>query len=91
MIALFFLFLLMLLSGCGSTRIVYVQVPPVPIPASLTAETPQPLIPTEMTWGDSLVLNIEALSALALCNTDKAGIRKIEESKSEISINSRAD
>ncbi|TNV22842.1 peptidase [Buttiauxella sp. B2] len=83
MIALTVLFLLVLLSGCTTTRTVYVTVPPVPLPASLTAETPQPAIPDPLTWGASLDLNVSVLAALGQCNRDKADIRQIELIKQE--------
>lgn len=50
----------------------------VPLPASLTAETPYPDIPDNMTWGNSLNLNVSLLSALGQCNRDKADIRQAE-------------
>nr|DAL22045.1 MAG TPA_asm: hypothetical protein [Caudoviricetes sp.] len=78
MIALVSLCLLQLLTGCGNTRTVYVQVPAVPLPANLTAETPQPAIPDPLTYGASLDLNVSLLAALGMCNADKASIRKIE-------------
>ncbi|HHI9010564.1 TPA: peptidase [Escherichia coli] len=78
MIALVGLCLLALLTGCGNTRTVYVQVPAVPLPANLTTETPQPVIPDPLTYGASLDLNVSLLSALGQCNIDKAGIREIE-------------
>lgn len=81
MIVLYALCLLPLLTGCGSTRTVYVPVPVVPLPANLTAETPQPLIPDPLSYGGSLDLNVSLLSALGQCNIDKASIRKIEESR----------
>lgn len=55
MIVLIGLCLLVQLSGCNNTRTVYVKVPLVPLPASLTAETPQPEIPESMTWGKVLI------------------------------------
>ncbi|BDH45742.1 peptidase [Salmonella enterica subsp. enterica serovar Choleraesuis] len=81
MIALPVLFLLAQLTGCGSTRTVYVPAPVVPLPASLTAETPQPVIPQPLTWGDSLDLNVSLLSALGQCNRDKADIRQAEQQR----------
>ncbi|EPC6929038.1 Rz1-like lysis system protein LysC [Escherichia coli] len=78
MIVLHVLCLLPLLTGCGNTRTVYVQVPVIPLPASLTAETPQPAIPDPLTYGGSLDLNVSLLSALTNCNRDKTSIRKIE-------------
>ncbi|MCN7428281.1 peptidase [Escherichia coli] len=83
MIVLHVLCLLPLLTGCGNTRTVYVPVPAVPLPANLTAETPQPAIPDPLTYKDSLDLNVSLLSVLAACNRDKADIRKIEAEKSE--------
>ncbi|WP_420809774.1 Rz1-like lysis system protein LysC [Entomohabitans teleogrylli] len=64
-------------------RTVYVQAPHIPIPESLTEETPQPEIPKPLTWGGSLVLNVETLAALAQCNADKRAIRGIEEKKAQ--------
>lgn len=81
MIALVSLCLLQLLTGCGNTRTVYVPVPVVPLPAKLTAETPQPVIPDPLTYGASLDLNVSLLSALGQCNVDKSSIRKIEASR----------
>ncbi|MEO5275012.1 hypothetical protein UL817_10805 [Escherichia coli] len=82
MIALVGLCLLAQLTGCGNTRTVYIKVPVVPLPASLTSDTPQPEIPPgELLWGDSLALNVALLSALKQCNRDKADIRGIESSR----------
>ncbi|MFQ0452648.1 Rz1 lytic protein [Klebsiella pneumoniae] len=78
MIALIALCLLAQLSGCSNTKTVYVTVPVVPLPSSLTAETPYPDIPDKMTWGQSLDLNVSLLSALGQCNRDKADIRRSE-------------
>ncbi|MDF7643695.1 peptidase [Klebsiella variicola] len=78
MIALIAMCLLAQLSGCNNTRTVYVKVPVVPLPASLTAETPYPDIPDKMTWGESLDLNVSLLSSLRQCNIDKASVRQIE-------------
>src|SRR5699024_1531658 len=92
MIALFVLFLLVQLSGCTNTRTVYVSVPVIPLPASLTAETPQPDLPDPFTWGASLNLNVALLSALAQCNRDKADIRTFEKNRAaqtKTQINSR--
>ncbi|MGS0362645.1 Rz1-like lysis system protein LysC [Escherichia coli] len=58
MIALIALSLLAQLSGCNNSRTVYVKVPVVPLPASLTADTPQPEIPDNLTWDQSLDLNV---------------------------------
>jgi len=53
----------------------------VPLPANLTAETPQPAIPEPLTYGASLDLNVSLLTALGQCNIDKAAIRNIEEKR----------
>ncbi|MEV8811505.1 Rz1-like lysis system protein LysC [Klebsiella pneumoniae] len=81
MIALIAPCLLAQLSGCNNTRTVYVKVPVVPLPASLTAETPQPEIPDSMTWGESMDLNVSLLSALGQCNRDKVDIRQAEKER----------
>nr|DAF91310.1 MAG TPA: hypothetical protein [Podoviridae sp. ctIlt3] len=71
------LFLLMQIVGCGTTQPAWVPAPP--LPASLTAETPQPIIPPgRLRWGQSLDLNLSLLAALGQCNRDKADIRDIE-------------
>ncbi|EHX8151390.1 Rz1 lytic protein [Escherichia coli] len=57
------------------------SVPVVPLPASLTDETPQPDLPDPFTWGASLNLNVALLSALAQCNRDKADIRTFEKNR----------
>ncbi|MBZ4092537.1 MULTISPECIES: peptidase [Escherichia] len=79
MIVLHVLCLLPLLTGCGSTRTVYVSVPVTPLPPSLTSETPVPLIPKPLTYGASLDLSVDLLSALGQCNQDKKEIRIIEQ------------
>ncbi|MGK7645102.1 Rz1-like lysis system protein LysC [Salmonella enterica] len=84
MTALIGLCLLLLLTGCGNSRIVYVPVPVAPLPANLTAETQQPAIPEPLTYGASLDLNVSLLSALGQCNIDKASIKKIEESRTSL-------
>ncbi|WP_428835135.1 Rz1-like lysis system protein LysC [Salmonella enterica] len=82
MIVLHVLCLLPLLTGCGNSRTVYVSAPVAPLPASLTSDTSVPFIPNPLTYGASLELNVSLLSALGQCNIDKAGIRKIEASRS---------
>ncbi|WP_440132495.1 Rz1-like lysis system protein LysC [Escherichia coli] len=61
MIVLHVLCLLPLLTGCGSTRTVYVSVPVAPLPPSLTSDTPVPFIPNPLTYGASLELNVSLL------------------------------
>uniref|UniRef100_UPI00403FF232 Rz1-like lysis system protein LysC n=1 Tax=Xenorhabdus sp. TH1 TaxID=3130166 RepID=UPI00403FF232 len=67
-----------LLSGCSSTRIEYVQIPPIPIPAHLLADCQPPAIPDTMTWGDTLILHERLLTVIEQCNLDKWAIREIE-------------
>ena len=43
-----------------------------------SADTPQPEIPDNLTWGQSLDLNVSLLSALGQCNRDKTDIRQAE-------------
>ncbi|WP_243408596.1 Rz1-like lysis system protein LysC [Pantoea ananatis] len=76
--ALLCLFLFPLLTSCARTGTKFVQVPPAPIPVSLTADCPVPEIPEPFTWGSSLELNERLLTALENCNSDKAAIRQIE-------------
>ncbi|MFV4846712.1 hypothetical protein ACNJKD_10235 [Edwardsiella tarda] len=78
MIALVGLCLLSVLSGCVSTRTVYVPAPAVQLSTELTADTPVPAVPDPLTWGASLDLNISLLSALGQCNADKSAIRRID-------------
>ncbi|MGL6331277.1 Rz1-like lysis system protein LysC [Proteus mirabilis] len=58
MIAPILLFLVTLLSGCTTIQKEYVPVEHIAIPAHLTADCLLPHIPEEMTWGESLMLNI---------------------------------
>ncbi|EPH9986430.1 Rz1-like lysis system protein LysC [Escherichia coli] len=82
MIVLHVLCLLPLLTGCGSTRTVYVSIPVAPLPPSLTSDTPVPFIPNPLTYGASLELNVSLMGALGMCNRDKEDIRTIEQSRS---------
>ncbi|EKN5964984.1 hypothetical protein DVQ09_20990 [Yersinia enterocolitica] len=81
MSVLFGLFLLPLLTSCGNTQIKYVQVPQVPIPASLLSDCIPPEIPEILTWGNSLFLNDTLLTVIEQCNADKASIRQIESTR----------
>ncbi|EOK6109813.1 MULTISPECIES: Rz1 lytic protein [Escherichia] len=82
MIALTSLCLLVLLTGCVTTRTVYVPVPHVQVPDSLTAETPQPEIPPgKILWKESLTLNAKLLAALEMCNQDKRDIRHFDQQR----------
>ncbi len=58
-----------------------------PLPANLLAETPQPVIPKPLTYGDSLSLNVSLLSALELCNRDKSDLRRLGEQKHNLHLN----
>ncbi|WP_420704894.1 Rz1-like lysis system protein LysC [Providencia stuartii] len=64
--------------GCGSTKEIYVPVQPVPIPAHLTADCEQSVIPESMKWGDMPQLLVDAMNSIAKCNLDKKAIREIE-------------
>ncbi|EKN6328521.1 hypothetical protein DVQ58_08175 [Yersinia enterocolitica] len=75
------LFLLPLLTSCGNTQIKYVQVPQVPIPASLLSDCIPPEVPEILTWGNSLLLNDTLLTVIEQCNADKASIRQIESTR----------
>ncbi|WP_449542216.1 Rz1-like lysis system protein LysC [Enterobacter ludwigii] len=57
-----------------------------PISADLTADTPTPGMVVPFTWQASLELNAQLYTALGQCNLDKAGIRKVEESRAAENI-----
>lgn len=77
-IALQLLYLLVLLVGCSSTKETFVPAPAVPIPAQLTADCEQIVIPDELTYGDAILLLTDAMKSIADCNHDKRAIREIE-------------
>lgn len=81
MIVPILLFLMMLLSGCTTIQKEYVPVEYIAIPAHLTADCLLPYIPEQMTWGESLMLNISLLSVIDQCNSDKKAIREIEKAR----------
>ncbi|WP_145503969.1 Rz1-like lysis system protein LysC [Yersinia vastinensis] len=83
MSVLFALFLLPLLTSCGNTPVKYVQVPQVPIPASLLSDCIPPEIPEVLTWGNSLLLNDTLLTVIEKCNADKESIRQIESARQD--------
>ncbi|RTN26280.1 rz1 lytic protein [Enterobacter quasimori] len=58
----------------------------VPISADLTADTPIPGMVVPFTWQESLELNAQLYTALGQCNLDKAGIRRVEESRTAENI-----
>ncbi len=77
------LFLLMLLTGCGVQQRPQVEYrtisqPRLNLPAELTSPISVPLPPDNMTYGNSVGLNIELYGVIEQCNTDRAAIRKIE-------------
>ncbi|WP_449060058.1 Rz1-like lysis system protein LysC [Providencia sp. AGC89] len=78
MSALILLCPMMLLVSCESTKEIYVPVQPVPIPAHLTADCPQPDVPGQMDWKDMPQLLVDAMNSIAKCNLDKKAIREIE-------------
>ncbi|HBX6840768.1 TPA: hypothetical protein MIA67_12845 [Klebsiella pneumoniae] len=45
------------------------------------ADTPIPVMEVPFTWQASLELNAKLYSALGQCNLDKAGVRRIEDSR----------
>ncbi|WP_425249492.1 Rz1-like lysis system protein LysC [Enterobacter hormaechei] len=57
-----------------------------PISADLTADTPIPGMAVPFTWQASLELNAQLYTALGRCNLDKAGIRRVEESRAADNI-----
>ncbi|WP_432653053.1 Rz1-like lysis system protein LysC [Providencia rettgeri] len=71
----------MLLVSCGTTKEVLIPVQPVPIPAHLTADCPQPDIPENVDWGDMPQLLVDAMNSIAKCNLDKKAIREIEQQR----------
>ncbi|HID5224832.1 TPA: Rz1-like lysis system protein LysC [Proteus mirabilis] len=86
MIAPILLFLVTLLSGCTTIQKEYVPVEHIAIPAHLTADCLLPYIPEQMTWGESLMLNISLLSVIEQCNSDKKAIRDIESARSSLNL-----
>ncbi|WP_425322341.1 Rz1-like lysis system protein LysC [Arsenophonus nasoniae] len=78
MIALTGLCLLPLLSGCTSTPAAYMTVSYPAIPAPLLADCLPPVIATQMSWGEMLILNEVLLTVIEQCNLDKQAIRAIE-------------
>ncbi|WP_425322330.1 Rz1-like lysis system protein LysC [Arsenophonus nasoniae] len=70
--------LLPLLSGCTSTPAAYVTVSYPAIPAPLLADCLPPVIATQMSWGEMLILNEVLLTVIEQCNLDKQAIRAIE-------------
>ncbi|EPT8324484.1 Rz1-like lysis system protein LysC [Providencia rettgeri] len=74
----------MLLVSCGNTKEVLIPVQPVPIPAHLTADCPQPDIPENVDWGDMPQLLVDAMNSIAKCNLDKKAIREIEQQRQVI-------
>jgi hypothetical protein len=44
-------------------------------------------VPDNLTWGQSLDLNVSLLSALGQCNLDKADIRKAEKERAAQAVN----
>ncbi|WP_434542787.1 Rz1-like lysis system protein LysC [Citrobacter freundii] len=73
------------LTGCAKSQIQYeaVKVKQPPIPASLLSECPVPIIPKEMTYGDSVLLNLTLLDSIDECNGKLRAIAAIEENRSK--------
>ncbi|WP_432780542.1 Rz1-like lysis system protein LysC [Edwardsiella anguillarum] len=74
-----------LLTACGTPRVQYVPVPPVPIPDELLADCLAPMPPEPFTYGASVDYNLQLLAVIKNCNADKAGIRQIELSRHPMS------
>lgn len=55
--------------------------PVVPIPAQLTADCEQVVIPDEITFGGTVELLADAMKYIANCNHDKRAIREIEQQR----------
>lgn len=77
------LFLLMLLTGCGVQQRPQVEYrtisqPRLNLPAELTSPISAPLPPDNMTYGNSVGLNVELYGVIEQCNTDRAAIRTLE-------------
>lgn len=51
------------------------------IPAYLLDDCLPPIIPLELTWSDSLLLNETLLTIIEQCNLDKQAIRVIEQQR----------
>ncbi|MEQ5307960.1 Rz1-like lysis system protein LysC [Providencia huaxiensis] len=81
MSALILLCPMMLLVSCGNTKEILIPVQPVPIPAQLTADCPQPDVPEQMDWKDMPQLLVDAMKSIAKCNLDKKAIREIEQQR----------
>nr|WP_282555190.1 peptidase [Providencia stuartii] len=73
--------LVMLLSSCTNIQKEYVPQPQMAIPAYLLDDCLPPIIPLELTWGDSLLLNETLLTIIEQCNLDKQAIRVIEQQR----------
>ncbi|WP_458363833.1 Rz1-like lysis system protein LysC [Klebsiella grimontii] len=58
-----------------------VKTPIAPIPESLLIDCSVPMVPTAMTFGDSVQMNIALLNALDACNGQVRTIRQIESSR----------
>ncbi|EPM1357909.1 Rz1-like lysis system protein LysC [Klebsiella pneumoniae] len=58
-----------------------VKTPIAPIPESLLIDCSVPMVPTAMTFGDSVQMNIALLNALDACNGQLRTIRQIESSR----------
>lgn len=64
----------MLLGGCSSTEIQYIQVP---VPSEFTRPFVLPEIPNDFTFGQSVELNIELMGVLEQCNIHRLAVREL--------------
>lgn len=77
--------LVTLLTGCANTHKEYIQIPQVSIPDYLFNDCLPPIIPSELTWGESLLLNQTLLTVIELCNLDKKALKLIEQQRQTLS------
>ncbi|WP_425606932.1 Rz1-like lysis system protein LysC [Chimaeribacter arupi] len=73
----------MLLTGCAkpqSPQVEYqvTKAPQLSLPAELTSPISVPEIPDQMTYADSVALNVDLYGAIAQCNIDRFAIQRIE-------------
>ncbi|MGX5099884.1 Rz1-like lysis system protein LysC [Enterobacter cloacae] len=68
------------MTSCADKQIQYetVKAPTIPIPANLLIECPVPEVPEQMTFGDSIQMNINLLNSLDICNGQIRTIKEIE-------------
>ncbi|WP_420841453.1 Rz1-like lysis system protein LysC [Erwinia endophytica] len=58
-----------------------IEKPRLQIPVILTNPVVVPAPPEKLTFGDSVLLNIQLYSVIGQCNADRAAIRELETSR----------